>query len=142
VTALSVWPGRIVALLVVAALAGCDGPMSRTELRRRVETIGAQAAEGALVAEGAARNRTKATFTRVQAGELASRVTHEAEKLSDGEALGEVADVRPEALALAEDVVDTLGELQVSPIDEDLARRVQRRLARLHSEAFLLAARR
>jgi hypothetical protein len=114
--------------------------MTHDELRRGVKTIGSQAAEGALVADGAARDRTKATFTRVQAGELAGRATHEAEKLADAQATPGLAVARDQAVQLAEDISDALGELQVKPRDQGLAGDVARKLQRLDRQATRLAA--
>ena len=121
----------LITLLAAVALAGCGGAISHDALKREVQTIQSQAAEGALVADGAARNRTKTTFTRVQADELAGRATHEAEKLSDAHATGRLAVSRDQAVQLAEDVSSALGELEVAPRDPALARAVARKLQRL-----------
>jgi hypothetical protein len=131
----------LVAVFVLAGVSGCGGPMTHDELKRGIETIGSQAAEGALVADGVARDRTKATFVRVQAGELAGRATHEAEKLADAQGSGGLAAARDEAVQLAEDVSDALGELQVKPRDQALGRDLVRRLQRFDTQATRLADR-
>ncbi len=128
----------LITLLAAVALAGCGGAISHDSLVREVQTIQSQAAEGALVADGAARNRTKTTFTRVQADELAGRATHEAEKLSDAQATGRLAVARDQAVQLAEDVSSALGELEVAPRDQALARAVARKLQRLDTAATRL----
>jgi hypothetical protein len=130
---------RVFAISVALALGGCGGAMRRDELRRGIETIGAQAAEGALLARGAAQDRTKATFTRVHARELAESATHEAEKLHDAQARGDVADAKAAAVGLAQDVAGAVGELQVAPGDERGAARLEQRLDRLSSDAARLA---
>jgi hypothetical protein len=132
---------RIVAVFACVAMSGCGGAITHDELKRGSETIGSQAAEGALVADGVARSRTKVTFARVQAGELAGRATHEAERLADGKASGELAAARDEAVRLAEDVSDALGELQVQPRDQALARDLERKLQRFGTQATRLADR-
>src|SRR6185369_16625278 len=93
---------RVVALLVLVTLAGCGGAMRADELGRSVETLASAAAEGALLADGAAQDRTKATFTRAHARELGETVEHEAEKLNDATAHGEVADDKASAIDLAD----------------------------------------
>ena len=81
---------RLVALAVLgvmtAALAGCGGPITPGELSRSIQTMESSAAEGALLADDVARDRTKATFVRVHARDLSDVVTHEAEKLNDAQA--------------------------------------------------------
>ena len=113
--------------------------MQSEELQRGVETISSAAAEGALLAQGVAEDRTRSTFTRVQSGDLAEQMTHEAEKLQDAEASGEVARAKEEAVSLAQDVSSALGELQVAPGDERGAAGLQRRLERLRGQADDLA---
>jgi hypothetical protein len=130
---------RIVVILALVFMSGCGGAITHDELARGIQTIGSQAAEGALVADGVAQDRTKVTFTRVQAGELAGRATHEAEKLSDAQAAGKVAAARTEAVQLAENVSDALGELQVKPRDRALARDLAGKLRQFDARATRLA---
>ena len=131
----------ILILLALVAFSGCGGAITHDELKRGVKMIGSQAAEGALVADGVAGARTKATFTRVQAGELADRTTHEAEKLADARATADLAAARDQAVQLAEDISDALGQLQVKPRDRVLARDLARKLQRLDTQATRLAVR-
>ena len=63
-------------------LAGC-GPMSADELRREVDTIHSTAAEASVLADQIAAQRTKRTFARVQARNLADAAEHSAERLTD-----------------------------------------------------------
>ena len=134
-------PAVAAAIAAAVALAGCPGPMQRDELERGVQTIGATAAEGAVLARGAGQDRTRSTFTRVHARELAETISHEAEKLGDAGADGEVARVKADAVRLAPDVADALGELQVAPGDERLAQRLESRLDGFSSTAARLAGR-
>ena len=126
-------------LLVCLAVAGCTSELRADELQRGIETLGSNAAEGRLVALGVAEDRTLTNFTRVQAGDLAEDSTHEAEKLNDAQAEGDVADVRAAAVALAQDIASVLGDLQVAPEDRQGARRAARRLDALSSRAARLA---
>ena len=128
-----------VVLLLAVTSAGCVGPIRNDELQRGVETIGATAAEGALLARGAAQDRTRATFTRVHARELAESASHEAERLHDAGAEGEVTAFKADAVRLAQNVADALGELAVAPGDERLAGRLEQRLDAFSSVAARLA---
>lgn len=53
---------RIALLAAALLLGGCGGPMQPEELRRGVETISSLAGEGALLADGVAGDRTRATL--------------------------------------------------------------------------------
>jgi hypothetical protein len=116
--------------LLAAALCvvGCGGPMEPQELARSIQTLQSSAADGALLANGVARDRTKSTFVRVHARELGEIVNHEAEKLSDADANGDVAVRKSQAVDLAGKISQTLGTLQVSPGDEGGARSAERQL--------------
>jgi hypothetical protein len=106
-----------VALLgaVLLAAAGCGGPMQPQELARSVQTLESAASEGALLAHDVARDRTKATFVRAHSRDLGETVDHEAEKLADADANGEVAVRKAQAVDLADRISQALGKLQVSP---------------------------
>jgi hypothetical protein len=120
----------LVALLaaVLLAAAGCGGPMEPQELARSVQTLQSAASEGALLAHDVARNRTKATFVRVQSRDLSETVDHEAEKLADADAHGEVAVRKSQAVDLADRISQTLGKLQVFPGVESEAAVAEREL--------------
>ena len=106
----------LVALLgAVVMAAGCGGPMEPQELARSVQTLESTASEGALLANGVARDRTKATFVRAHARDLGETVDHEAEKLADADAHGDVATRKSQAVDLADRISQALGKLQVSP---------------------------
>jgi leucyl aminopeptidase (aminopeptidase T) len=130
---------RIALLLIVVIAAGCGGPMRADELSRSVETLASAAAEGALLADGAARDRTKATFTRAHARELGETVEHEAEKLSDATAHGAVAGDKADAVELADRISQQLSQLQTAPDDRAGARRAQAALRALADAATRLA---
>jgi hypothetical protein len=106
-----------VALLgaVLLAAAGCGGPMQPQELARSVQTLESAASEGALLAHDVARDRTKATFVRVHSRDLSETVDHEAEKLADADANGEVALRKSQAVDLADRISQALGQLQAFP---------------------------
>jgi hypothetical protein len=132
---------RIAPLVLSIALlaAGCGGPIRADELQRGIESLGALAAEGAVLADGVAGDRTKATFTRVQARTLGEEADHEAEKLSDAAAPAGLESAKADAVSLAQDVGDALGELQVAPGDAEGARSTGETLRRLRDRADELA---
>jgi hypothetical protein len=134
--------GRLVGLLAVgtAALvaAGCGGPIKRDELERGVETLKATAAEGRLLGRDVARDRSKKTFVRVQARVLSEQADHEAEKLADAEAVGDIASVKSRATRLAQEISSALGELRVHPGDRATGAQVAEQLAKLAGDAQTL----
>src|SRR6476619_1704834 len=98
---------------VVAALAasGC-GDLSRGELQRGVQSLSALAAQGRLLGDGVARDRTKLTYSRAMARTLGEQAQHEAEKLHDAHPSRGLADTREHAVALAGDIASAFSELQ------------------------------
>jgi len=126
-------------LALLGGLAGCGGAMRPEELARSIETLASAAAEGALVADGAAEDRTKNTFVRSHSRELGEAVEHEAEKLSDASATGEVAADKADAVDLADRISAALGQLQTAPDDRAAAHRAGQALRRLADEATRLA---
>jgi hypothetical protein len=136
--------GRLLALAVLgfmtAALAGCGGPITPDELSRSIETLESSAAEGALLANGVARDRTKATFVRVHARDLSDVVVHEAEKLNDAQAdRPDVAAAKTRAVDLADRIDTALGQVQVAPGSESDGRKSAAALMRLSEDAKKLA---
>src|SRR4051794_3923457 len=117
----------VLVILVAWPAAGC-GDLSRGELERGVGSLGSISAEGELLARDVARDRTKWTFARVRARELADDADHEAEKLHDATPAPDVVGARRRAVELAEQLAATLRTLQVSPGDESRARRIERTL--------------
>jgi hypothetical protein len=131
-------------LLTIAAtalvLTGCGGPLTDDELERGIQSLGAGAAEGRLVALDAAENRTKTTFVRVEARDLGDAAEHEAEKLSDARTRAGNAAIAAQAAKLAQEISGQLGDLQVAPADRDVALRVAKRLDALSNRADALVA--
>ena len=107
----------LIASLALVACTGCD-PLDNEELAREVSKTGSIAAEGALLAHQVAEDRTKATFVRVHAGELAGAADESAEKLNDAEIESDLQDEVNAAIAIDEDVSGALSDLEVAPGDE------------------------
>jgi hypothetical protein len=136
------WRRAAVAAAVAALallLAGCD-PLDSAELGREVESVGSVAAEGELLASDVANDRTKATFVRVHAGELASAADESAQKINDADVAAGLEQEAERAIRLATEVSDALGDLRVAPGDERAGRETMAKLGRLTDEADRLAA--
>jgi len=132
---------RVAALalgLLVAGSTGCGGPITNDELGRGIQTLGATASEGRLIALGAAQDRTKVTFVRVEARALSTDAEHEAEKLNDAQAQPGNAKVKGKAVKLAQDIDSALVDLQISPTDRQVAQQVADKLAQLSMRADAL----
>lgn len=135
---------RSSAALLLAALAllgsGC-GDLSNDELNRGVESLSALAAQGQLVANGVARDATKATYARVMAKTLSEQSDHEAEKLADATLEEpETADQRHAAVAVAGEISGLLSELQTFPGDERHGALVQKHLEEAQEKADAIVA--
>ena len=130
------------ALLCVSALAvgGC-GDLSRDELNRGVESLGALAAQGELVANGVARDATKSTYVRVMAKTLGGEAEHEAEKLADAEPSPEVKEERDAAVQIAGELADLFSELQTFPGDEQHGALVEEHMGEAKDQADALVER-
>ncbi len=115
--------------------------MTPGELARSIQTLESSAAEGALLADQVARDRSKATFVRVHARELGEAVEHEAEKLNDAraEAEGGVAPAKVRAIDLAERISAALGRIQIAPDSETEGRAAEKALSGLSEQAGQLA---
>jgi hypothetical protein len=137
--------GRSTALVVLVAcaavsLAGCGGPITPGELSRSIQSLESTAAEGALLADDVARDRTKATFARVHARDLGDVVDHEAEKLNDAQAdRADVAAAKTKAIDLADRIGTALGQIQIAPDSETGGRKSAAALNRLSKDAKKLA---
>jgi hypothetical protein len=119
--------------VLALALAGC-GALDRAELKRGVESLTGIAAEGRLLADGAATDRTRSTYTRVHARDLTDDVDHEAEKLADATPQPGTGADRDRAVALAGRLSQALGTLQTSPGDERGAAQARRQLERVEGQ--------
>src|SRR3954463_9803382 len=136
--------GRFVVLVVLSAalsLLGCGGPMQPDELKRSIGTLESVAAEGALLANHVAHDRSKTTFVRVHARELGEAVDHEAEKLHDAQAepRGGVAPAKVKAIDLADRISTQLGRMQIAPDSETEAAAARKSLDELSKQAGQLA---
>jgi hypothetical protein len=109
--------------LAVLALSGCGGAgtLSKEELQKQYEAMQSLAAEGALVADGVADDRTTATFVAVH-----SQYLSEAARKVETD-LGS-ANGPQRAVSLARRVAEDLDRLHEEPDDPVLARRLSEQL--------------
>jgi hypothetical protein len=129
------WMAVAIAAAIAFSLSACGGDMRPEELARSVDTLTSSAAEGALVADGVARDRTKTTFVRARARELGETVDHEAEKLSDATPQDRITGKQAEAVNLAKEISEQLGDIQISPADQTVAREARQKLDDLSKRA-------
>lgn len=102
------------ALALACALSGC-GELKVDELTRGVKTLRSIAAEGALMADDVARDRTKATFVRVHGAELSDAASQEAEKLNDSRRPAKLDHAVRRAIQIAEAESDAIDQLRTAP---------------------------
>jgi len=119
---------------------GC-GDLSRDELNRGVESLGALAAQGELIANGVARDATKSTYVRVMAKTLGGEAEHEAEKLADAKPSPEVSKERDVAVQIAGELADLFSELQTFPGDERHGALVEEHMGEAKNQADALVER-
>jgi hypothetical protein len=123
---------------LTAALVAC-GREERHQVQLGVEQISSIAAEGALMADDLARDRTKTTFVRVHGEELSSQAQHEAEKLNDDPVDPDLHGRVKRAIKLASDIGSAIDELRTSPQDRSRAGQDAIKLRHLADEARKLA---
>jgi hypothetical protein len=115
----------VIALCAACLLAGCGTPQ---ELSKQAEEVHSVAAEGALLAHGAAEDSTTEIFTREHAKALRKLLRPVREAIEDDRLAG-----------VADDVDRTLGELEAAPGNEGLAAGAERKLDELAGSAEELA---
>jgi hypothetical protein len=132
-----------VCLPVIVSLSGC-GPLSRAELQRQIGGVEAVSSEGALLAHQVALERSKDTFVRVHADELASQMDHTSAKLSETREENEVPSElqRPASrtIRLAQDASGALQSLELNPSQASLAQNLERKLDQTANAASSLAS--
>ena len=118
--------------VVLLAAAGCGGggSVSQTDVQKQFQAIQSLAAEGALVADGAADGRTTDVFVHVHTGYLEKAARKVEGQLSSARASGAAEHDRARAARLASSVADQLARLGANPGDHEAAHRIQRRLER------------
>jgi hypothetical protein len=123
--------GASIALgLLLLAGCGAGGSASQKDIQKQFEAIQSLAAEGALVADGAADGRATDVFVRVHTSYLDEAARKVEAQLSSAHASGPAERDRVRAARLASSVANQLAKLGEDPGDHEAARRIQRRLER------------
>jgi hypothetical protein len=122
-------------VLLVAGGCGGGGSVSQKDVQKQFEAIQSLAAEGALVADGAADGRTTGVFVRVHTGYLDKAARKVEGQLSSARASGAAERDRVRAARLASSVAGELGRLGDDPGDRAGARRIEQQLQRGASAA-------
>ena len=132
---------RVVPIVVVALLAaGCGGnSLSSHQLKKEIESIQSFAAEGSILAQGAAESRSTTIFVRVHSQYLAQGASKLGTKLDQAQVPTGLEPKRAKAARLASDVERDLERLHRSPGNRDLAHRLQLELAKVADDAEQLA---
>jgi len=115
-------------VLLVAAGCGGGGSVSQKDVQKQFEAIQSLAAEGALVADGAADGRTTDVFVRVHTGYLDKAARKVEGQLSSARASGAAERDRVRAARLAASVAGELARLGDDPGDRAGARRIEQQL--------------
>ena len=132
------WLAIVLVLVVAIATGGC-GREGKTGIQAGIEQIASISGEGALIAEGVARARTKTTFVRVHGDELSAQAEHEAEKLSDAPVSAALKPRIEKAIKLAGDIGGAIDDLRVAPHDRGQAREDEAKLRVWARQAAVLA---
>jgi hypothetical protein len=132
------WLSALAALALAVSLAACE-PLGPDELRREVQTIESLAAEGSVLGDQIAAQRSKRTFARVHARELGDNADHSAERLTDAHPQDDLIAKTNRAITLAEKVSDEVGGLEIAPDDAQGAQAAAARLRALAAKAAGLA---
>lgn len=132
------WLAFVLLVPVVFAVGGC-GRAGKAGVRAGIEQLASISGEGALIAEGVARGRTKTTFVRVHGDELSAQAEHEAEKLSDDPVSASLKPRIERAIRLAGDIGGAIDDLRVAPHDRGQAREDEAKLRVWARQAAALA---
>jgi hypothetical protein len=127
----------LAALASVLLVAGCE-PLTPDELQQEAESIHSTAAEGALLANGVARERTLSSFVRAHATELVDAAETSARKLHDATVPPSLRRRTARAIDLATRTSSALGDLELSPSNPVEAARIESKLNRLAAAATRL----
>jgi hypothetical protein len=118
-------------------LLGCE-PLTTNEFEHEAESIHSTAAEGALLADGVARQRTLSSFVRAHAKELADAADTSARKLHDATVPHSLRRATRRAIDLATRTAAVLGDLELSPSNPQEASGFESRLKHLAAAAARL----
>ena len=122
---------RAVAFVAVLILTGCNGgTVDRHALTNDKKTLDSIACEGALVADGVARDRTTAFYAREQAEELRIQASNLADALASRKTVPSIERQVRETSREAARLADVLQRLHDHPADRTVGADVERTLER------------
>jgi hypothetical protein len=122
---------RTVPLVALLFLAGCNGgTVDRHALTNDNKTLDSIACEGALVADGVARDRTTVFYAREQAEELRIQASNLADALARRKTVPSIEHQVREASRQAARLADVLRRLHDHPSDRAVAADVERELGK------------
>jgi hypothetical protein len=127
-----------VVICLAIAFTAC-GQAGSWGVRAGIEQLASISAEGSLIADDVARQRTKTTFVRVHGGELSAQAEHEAEKLNDDPVASNLKRPIHTAIELSADISGAIDDLRVSPQDREQAVESERKLRHWAGDARKLA---
>jgi hypothetical protein len=127
-----------VVICLAIGLTAC-GRAGNTGVRAGIEQLASISAEGSLMADDVARERTKTTFVRVHGAELSAQAEHEAEKLNDDPVEPRLKRPIHTAIELSADIGGAIDDLRMSPQDREQAFESERKLRHWAGEARKLA---
>jgi hypothetical protein len=120
---------RMAPLVALLFLAGCNGgTVDRHALTNDKKTLDSIACEGALVADGVARDRTTAFYAREQAEELRIQSSNFADALSRRKTVPSIERQVREAATHAARLAEVLQRLHDHPSDRTVGAEVERTL--------------
>jgi hypothetical protein len=118
---------------LVVGTAGC-GDYTKVDFRGSTKALASIAAEGTLIAQDEARNRTLTSFVRAHGQDLSDQAQHEAEKMSDAPLAPGLSAKVDRAVALASSIGSSLDAIRVAPDDRAVAAQSARDLRRYARE--------
>jgi hypothetical protein len=132
-------PFAVLASIALATALTACGRASSTGVAAGIKQLASISAEGALMADDVARQRSKVTFVRVHGSELSAQAEHEAEKLNDDPVAPKLKQPIHTAIELSADISGAIDDLRVSPQDREQARESEHKLLQWAAEAGKLA---
>jgi hypothetical protein len=123
-------PAVALVVLIASFVAACggSGTLDSEALTKEIEAVESLAAEGALLADGAAREKTTSSFTRIHADELAKTASDQATKLRSSPVAPGLERRARAGAALASDVAALLAALAESRSEREAASAIAAKL--------------
>lgn len=127
--------------IAVLGLSGCGGggTLTKKDMQKQAGAVQSLAAEGDLLARGAAEGRTTDTFVRVHSQYLEEAGRKLKTELASVHASGALDKKRGAAVTLVSRISDEIAQLHAAPGDRALARRLEQQFGERAKAAMELA---